>query len=248
MASLEKDPVAGAEAALTAGLFNEEDGDFTAAQASYRLAIQKGDLPYAKNNLAMLLGHHGGSLSEAVDLAHRCIAANSSGPDAATYYDTLAFLLDKPKQYDQAADAMQTALHMQPSNSRWHVNLARMFFEAGHRDKAQQTLQELEVMTPGVRGLPQEYRDQMDALKRQITAANIAAATQPHSSNREIPDTPRSSTFAQSRQAGPLNVNDSTAAKNRRRAGQTSSIATAGRRKCWSRFCTCFRGRIFQPV
>jgi hypothetical protein len=69
---------------------------------------------------------------------------------------------------------------MQPNNSKWHVNLARMQFEAGHRDKAQQTLQELEVMTPGVAGLPQEYRDQVDALKRKITAANIAAATQPH--------------------------------------------------------------------
>jgi tetratricopeptide (TPR) repeat protein len=153
------------QAALLQGMFAEEDADFTGAEGDYRRAFSKTDLPDARNNLAMLLADHGGNLTEAVELVNQSI---KSAPNSATYYDTLATLLERQRKFDEAAAAMQMALHLQPNNPKWHVNLASLLVSAGKRDQAKQMVDELDLMTPGVRILTKEYQDKLAVLRIQV--------------------------------------------------------------------------------
>jgi Flp pilus assembly protein TadD len=166
---LESDPQLAPEATCTEGEFDEEDRDFKGAQAAYRKAISLaqvsplGHLTDAENNLAMLLAMHGGDLKEAVAVARQCVTDDPQ----ATYYDTLATVLDKNHDYPGAAQAMQTALQLEPNNAKWYVNLAHLMMEQGKRADAKQLIAQLDLMTPGTRSfarLPQ-YQDELNTLR-----------------------------------------------------------------------------------
>jgi predicted Zn-dependent protease len=168
---LESNPAAGGYAAFATGNFLEEDGDKAGAEAAYRRALaRKPDLTDARNNLAELLADRGGDLTEAIDQARQCVNASPQ----ATYYDTLADILGRAKKYDDALAAMRTAVDIEPDNAKWRVHLAKLLLEARKPDEAKLAVAELDLMTPGVRSLPQNYLQELDNLRKQLNAASVS--------------------------------------------------------------------------
>jgi predicted Zn-dependent protease len=171
VAKMEADPTNGAYAAFAAGTFSEEDGDFVGAQAAYRRALSRqANLTDAKNNLAELLANHGGDIKEAVDLAQQCVKESPT----ASCYDTLADIQGLAKNYDAALDAITQATQAEPDGAKWRVHLAKLLAEAGKTDQAKLAIAELDLMTPGVKSLPQNYRDELDALRKQLNSPSVS--------------------------------------------------------------------------
>jgi predicted Zn-dependent protease len=103
-------------------------------------------------------------------MARQCI---KEAPRA-IYYDTLADVLATAKQYDPAIAALQSAVHMEPDNAKWHVNLAKLLATSGKPDQAKLMISELDLMTPGVRSLNDAYRQKLDAVRRQLNSASVS--------------------------------------------------------------------------
>jgi tetratricopeptide (TPR) repeat protein len=172
IARLKQNPACGATVLLTDGIFLEEDGDTKGAEDAYRRSVAKEDNAAAKNNLAMLLVDHGGDLNEAEDLARQCVKARP----AATYYDTLADVLATARKYDQALVAMQSAMRLDPSNAKWHVNMAKLLVASGKPEQARVLIADLDLMNPGVRSLDDAHRQELDALRRQLSGPAASAS------------------------------------------------------------------------
>lgn len=102
----------------------EVDGDFTAADKAYRRALELApELAGASNNLAMLIADHGGDLAEAVELARRTIAVVPNEPN---YHDTLAYVLKRAGRTDEAREAIERAIELDPGNPAWRTRLNEM--------------------------------------------------------------------------------------------------------------------------
>jgi tetratricopeptide (TPR) repeat protein len=171
-AKFESVPAGAAYAAFATGTFLEEDGDFAGAQAAYRRALaRQPDLADARNNLAELLADHGGDLNEAVDLARQCVKDAPS----ASYYDTLADILGRAKNYDQALAAIIHATQLEPDNAKWRVHLAQQLAAAGKPEQAKMAIAELDLMTPGAKSLPQNYQTELEALRKQLNGASVTS-------------------------------------------------------------------------
>jgi tetratricopeptide (TPR) repeat protein len=170
-ARLEQVPAVSASAACVAGMLAGESGDIPAAEAAYRRALAKAPIPDAQNNLAMLLVDHGGDMKEATDLIQQCV----KNQPTANYYDTLGYILGQAKNYDQAVVAERMAMRMQPDNARWHVNLAKLLVASGKMDEAKSLLAELDLMTPGIQSLPDNYRHELDALRKQLNGPSVTS-------------------------------------------------------------------------
>jgi cellulose synthase operon protein C len=171
---LEQSPEAGAMAAAATGIFADQDGDPNAAQAAYRRALAKAEIPQVQNNLAMALATGNGDLNEAARLAER---ATQLDPNQANYFDTLAFVQGRAKNYDPAIAAQQTAVRLEPDNPKWRVNLAKLLINAGKTDQAKRQIADLDGMTPGVRALTPDYQKQLDILRRQLNSTGAAPLT-----------------------------------------------------------------------
>jgi|GEM_PF-5113868 len=168
------DPTESATAYFFSGIFAEESADFPTAEADYRIAA-KGNISDARNNLAMLLVNHGGDLKEATNLA---LQITKDNPHKGTYFDTLASVLEKSMDFAGASAAMQQALDMEPNNARWHVNGARLLYQAGKYDQAKQLVAELDLMSPGVSSLDKVYAAKLVTLRKQISDATTRPSHQ----------------------------------------------------------------------
>jgi tetratricopeptide (TPR) repeat protein len=170
-ARLEQVPAVSASAACVSGMLAGEAGDVATAEAAYRRALAKAPIPDAQNNLAMLLADHGGDLNEAADLARQCV----KNQPTANYYDTLAYILGRSKNYDDAVAAERTAMRLQPDNARWHVNLAKLLATSGKSDEAKLLVAELDLMSPGIRSLPDSYQKELEALRKQLNSPSVSS-------------------------------------------------------------------------
>ena len=126
--------------------------DAAGAEACYRQALAKDDTlrvsSPAANNLAMVLGNKGEKLDEAVAWAKKAVAAASVAP----YYDTLAFVLNKNRQTDEAQQAIGRAIELDPANPEWKINAAEMLLAAGKRSQAQEMFGRVDLLQPDASG------------------------------------------------------------------------------------------------
>jgi predicted Zn-dependent protease len=172
---IEQRPDAPPMAFYLEGNFDAEDKDFTGAEAAYRKAAAL-HVPQAENNLAMLLSDHGGDLAEAIKMAQQCV---TDAPQAdmqdlhykAAFYDTLATLLDRNKNYPGAAQALHNAMQLEPNNAKWNVNLIKVLVDDHKLDEAKKNIAVVDLMTPGVSDLP-DYKDKLDKLRQQVNAVS----------------------------------------------------------------------------
>lgn len=103
------------------GTMAEADGDLNAAGQAYREALQLDpDLASANNNMAMVLVGNNGDLDEAVQLAERAIEAVPTEPN---YYDTLALVHLRAGRVQEAEQAIQQAIKLDPGNPTWRTRL-----------------------------------------------------------------------------------------------------------------------------
>jgi tetratricopeptide (TPR) repeat protein len=158
-------PVVAAQLWLAAGSLYDSDGDAAGAEACYRQALAKDDTlrvsSPAANNLAMVLGNKGEKLDEAVAWAKKAVAAASVAP----YYDTLAFVLNKNRQTDEAQQAIGRAIELDPANPEWKINAAEMLLAAGKRSQAQEMFGRVDLLQPDASDLTPGLRERYVKLK-----------------------------------------------------------------------------------
>jgi tetratricopeptide (TPR) repeat protein len=171
--SMEQVPSVAGDAEFNEGVFREENNDYARAEKAYRNAIQHNQTP-AKNNLAMLLAHHGGSLTEAIELARQCV---KDDPNQATYWDTLSELLSQDRQFDPAVTAIRAAIRLEPDRAKWRVNLANILILDGHPDQARRIVADLDLMSPGIHSLTKEQLDRLDAVRKILANSSAASIT-----------------------------------------------------------------------
>jgi cellulose synthase operon protein C len=122
--------------------------DFAGAEKRYLRVVQlQPKDATAYNNLAWISGQlkHG----DAIGLAQK---ANALVPDQPAYLDTLAELLAQDKQYDKALEVQTRAVSLQPQNSGFRLNLARIQILDGKKDLARAELQKLASLGDSFRG------------------------------------------------------------------------------------------------
>ena len=145
-----------ARAAMILATACETGGDMAGAMAGYRAALALDPtLHPAANNLAMVLARSGQNLPEAESLARRAVAA---APQAATYDDSLAFILRKERKFDDALAAIAKATSLEKTNPEWLLSQAEIQLDAGQTDKARDSLAQLDALAPSS-SLPQGLQD-----------------------------------------------------------------------------------------
>jgi putative PEP-CTERM system TPR-repeat lipoprotein len=120
-------------------------GDTRQAEARYQqvLALQPAHA-LALNNLAMLQLQSDPSGAKA--LAERAVQL---APDQAALLDTLAQCLAASDQTAEAAKWQKRALALEPGNSSWRLNLARIYLQAGDKALAKSELDRLATLGAG---------------------------------------------------------------------------------------------------
>lgn len=121
------------------GQIAEGSGDLQIAEESYRQALaMQPNSTLAQNNLAMVLVQRGRDMDLALDLAQ---AAAGSDPKNPTYQDTLARVLSRAGQHDEALRVIELAIQRDRQNSDWIRTKAEILDAAGRNDEAQRLRQ-----------------------------------------------------------------------------------------------------------
>jgi Tfp pilus assembly protein PilF len=172
-------PDAGADAFFGRAVMYEVEGDLANAEAAYRrtLQLQPGH-SIAANNLAMVITKRDGDLDEAMRLAGQAVRAQ---PKLASFYDTLAFVQHKAKQYQNSAANLRTAASLEPDNIGWRLNLIDVLIDAGENKEALAVVRDVEAMLSGMDHVSAEDRQRLDAARRKVerVPAGQTAATAP---------------------------------------------------------------------
>ncbi len=159
---------------LIMGMISDAKNELGSAERAYRRALQiRPDLALAQNNLAMVLDRMGQGAEEAIDLA---TAAVASHPNDANYRDTLAMLLSKAGQHEEALTHIDEALALEPSNDMWRINRAIILLAAGRIDEAKLEL--------GVLGLQRQRMapalvKELESLERMVAELEEAPPAAP---------------------------------------------------------------------
>lgn len=160
---------------IAMGIRDEEDGNLPAAQTCYRRALSlQGDGAIARNNLAMVLTESGGDLREARALVADAIKAH---PEIALFYDTLACVQGKLKDFDGAAGAMEVAVRLDTQNLKFRAHLAEAQLDGGHPEKAAASLKELDERRGASDRLSDDLRRQIDLIRQGVARAGERRAS-----------------------------------------------------------------------
>jgi predicted Zn-dependent protease len=162
----------------SAGIRSELDGKLDAAEKYYRGALKLNpNAAVVQNNLAMVLGRAKIKLPEAEALANAAIAAN---PGIPSLYDTLAFVQSKAGKTPDAVRNMQIAVRLRPSSVEYRLHLAQIYFEGGQKNKAADTLKEMDslraTLRPEERQLPKDVTEQIEELRTRLGGEKTAAS------------------------------------------------------------------------
>jgi len=158
----------------TAGTQAERSAALKAAEAYYRRAVamdpKDPSMWITQNNLAMMVANGGGNMTEAIAFA---AAAVKSQPQMATLYDTLAQVQAKAGDFKSAIDSINTAIHLEPDNSKWRVRLAQYYLDAGNQVEAGKTIAAIYSSNLDVTRLPPNVKQQLDAIGRKIKGQKL---------------------------------------------------------------------------
>ena len=116
--------------------------DFSNAEKNYLavIKVQPGNA-VAYNNLAWVTGRL--NKNGAIGLAEK---ANAIAPNQPAFMDTLAVLLSGNGEYGRAVELQNKALALQPQNSLFRLNLAKIHIKGGKKDLARKELDDLAKM------------------------------------------------------------------------------------------------------
>lgn len=113
--------------------------DYSAAENKYATVVQlQPNSALAYNNLAWVSGKL--KKDGAIAYAEKAV---SLAPQQAAFIDTLAFLLSDKGDYVKALDLQNKAVAMQPANTLFKLNLAKIHLKGGNKELARKELEAL---------------------------------------------------------------------------------------------------------
>jgi tetratricopeptide (TPR) repeat protein len=114
-------------------------GNIDRARQTYQDALRVDPNSYQSlSNLARLYADHGGSLSDALDLAQK---AKAQQPDDPAVNDTLGWVYYKQGLYNSAVPALEAAVARNPQVAKFQFHLGMAYLAVGQPAQAHTTLQ-----------------------------------------------------------------------------------------------------------
>jgi len=142
------------------GQVYEYVGDLDRARQTYQDALKVDPNSYqCLSNIARLYADHGGSLSEALEMAQK---AKTLQPDDPGVNDTLGWIYYKQGLYRSAVPALEAAVAKNPQVARFQFHLGMAYLAAGQPAQAHSSLQA--ALQSGLSG--EEARSAQDALQK----------------------------------------------------------------------------------
>jgi tetratricopeptide (TPR) repeat protein len=145
-------------------LAHEQLGETERAADAYQRVLESDpDDVVSMNNLAVLLSELGRDLDQALSLVDRAI---SRYPELSALHDTRGQVLAAMGRADDAIQAYETAISLQPESLKWRVNLARHLAATQKWQRTREVLNEIESIA-GQRenGVPRTLRDEYLAIR-----------------------------------------------------------------------------------
>jgi len=135
-------------------------GNIDRARQTYQDALKVDPSSYqSMSNLARLYADHGGSLSDALDLAQK---AKAGEPDDPAVNDTLGWVYYKQGLYRTAVPVLEAAVAKNPQVARFQFHLGMAYLAAGQPAQAHGSLQA--ALQSGLSG--EEARTAQEALQK----------------------------------------------------------------------------------
>jgi tetratricopeptide (TPR) repeat protein len=135
-------------------------GNVDQARQTYQDALKVDPNSYqAMSSLARLYGDHGGSLSEALELAQK---AKSEQPDDPGVNDTLGWIYYKQGLYRSAVPVLEAAVAKNPQVAKFQFHLGMAYLAAGQPAQAHTSLQA--ALQSGLAG--EDARSAQEALQK----------------------------------------------------------------------------------
>lgn len=135
-------------------------GNVDQARQTYQEALKVDPTSYqAMSNLARLYGDHGGSLSEALELAQK---AKAEQPDDPGVNDTLGWIYYKQGLYRSAVPVLEAAVAKSPQVAKFQFHLGMAYLAAGQPAQAHTSLQA--ALQSGLAG--EDARSAQEALQK----------------------------------------------------------------------------------
>jgi len=135
-------------------------GDVDRARQTYQDALKVDPNSYQTlSNLARLYADHGGSLSDALELAQK---AKAEQPDDPGVNDSLGWIYYKQGLYRSAVPVLESAVAKNPQAARFQFHLGMAYLATGQNAQAHTTLQT--ALQAGLSG--EEARSAQEALQK----------------------------------------------------------------------------------
>jgi Tfp pilus assembly protein PilF len=130
------------------------------ARQSYQDALKVDPGSYqSMSNLALLYADHGGSLSDALELAQK---AKAGQPDDAGVNDTLGWIYYKQGLYRTAVQILEPVVARNPQAAKFQFHLGMAYLAAGQPTQAHTSLQT--ALQSGLSG--EDARSAQEALQK----------------------------------------------------------------------------------
>jgi tetratricopeptide (TPR) repeat protein len=154
---------------LAVGVLCEAGGDKASAETAYSRALDKDPANVvAMNNLAMILAERG-ETATAQELALR--AAAREHPRRASFYDTLATVQAKARQWPEAVKSMKAALDLDPTNVGFQIHQAKILLDGGDDAKARDAFDAVAVRPEDPR-LSNTDRERLKSLRQKFASGS----------------------------------------------------------------------------
>jgi tetratricopeptide (TPR) repeat protein len=135
-------------------------GNWDRARQTYQDALKIDPNSYqSMSNLALLYADHGGSLSDALELAQK---AKAGQPDDPAVNDTLGWIFYKQGLYRSAVPVLEAAVAKNPQVARFQFHLGMAYLAAGQNAQARTSLQT--ALQSGLSG--EDARSAQEALQK----------------------------------------------------------------------------------
>lgn len=136
----------------------------------YRAALKlKGDQPEVLNNLAIMLVDHNLDAQEALKYATEAVRLK---PDEANYYDTLAYIQRKTKDFKGSVENLKKATELQPNHPLWAIHLGLAHLDVNDVASAKKMLSNAEALMTRAGAVPPEWQKKLEELRQNLASAS----------------------------------------------------------------------------